>query len=100
MLSFWGTIAPIRRQSTEWHLLAAGHRVTLVRGTVMVRSYHLLVRWLFLAGMVLALLEVAYDLLGHPAVVATGSDAILYLALFALAICSYSWFAIFQTRAA
>lgn len=63
----------------------------------MVHNYHLLVRRLFLTGLVLALLEVAYDLLGHPAV-ATGSDAMLYLALFALAVCIYSWFAIFQTR--
>lgn len=66
----------------------------------MFQSDYPLVRWFFLACLTFTLLVVGYDLADYPAVVTTaGREAGIYLALFALAICIYAWFALYQTRA-
>jgi hypothetical protein len=59
----------------------------------------LLIRWSFIAGLLLIGLWVSYDLIAHPAVIATaGEQAPVYLLLLVTAMLIYGWFALFQTR--
>ncbi|HEV2662522.1 MAG TPA: hypothetical protein VGU68_18100, partial [Ktedonobacteraceae bacterium] len=58
-----------------------------------------LIRWFFIVGLLLVGLWTSFDLITHPAVVATaGQQAPVYFLLFVFAIVIYSWFALFRTR--
>ena len=59
----------------------------------------LLIRWFFIICLLLVGLWVGFDLITHPAVIATaGEQAPVYFLLLVLAILIYGWFALFQTR--
>lgn len=58
-----------------------------------------LIRWFFIVGLLLVGLWTSFDLITHPAVVATaGQQAPVYFLLFVFASVIYSWFALFRTR--
>ncbi len=59
-----------------------------------------MLRWLFLAGLILILLKVGYDLLSYPAVLGTaGSEGVIYLALLAVIFAIYGTFVFYVARA-
>ncbi|GCE31566.1 hypothetical protein KDA_70500 [Dictyobacter alpinus] len=58
-----------------------------------------LVRWCFLASLVLFILSSIIQLLEHPAVAIHGGTEIrIYLSLYVLALLIYGWFALFRTH--
>src|SRR4051794_22862037 len=59
------------------------------------------IRWFFRVSLLMLTLNVGATILTDPAVVTTaGTQALVYLVLFILAILIYSWVALVRTRAA
>ena len=59
-----------------------------------------LLRWSFIASLLLLIGTVAFSLISSPTVVSTaGAQGLVYLVLFILALLIYSWFALSRTKA-
>ena len=61
--------------------------------------WYALFRWLFMLGLLFLVLRSALAIITHPSVITTaGSTAVIYLALFVVAVIFYSWWFLFRIR--